>query len=294
VTANGSAVPVLAALAADSVSALVVGSAQAAQAAAEGPVAEVVWIEPEPNTPPEAYAPAAAKAAASAAPEVVIAENTPEGRALAGAVAVALGAAVVPGASAWHTDDGVTRVEYARHGGIVEEVLDVAGPVVVLRDAVGDPPAPTAAAPIRKVPAQGLAATVVDEAQAPTESVDLTAAKTVIGVGRGLKAEADLALIEELAKALRGEIGCTRPLAEGVTWLSKSRYIGMSGATIAPTLYLAIGISGQLQHMAGVRGAKRIVAVNTDDAAPVFAEADYGIVGDLYAIVPAIAAALGT
>src|SRR6516162_8614413 len=110
------------------------------------------------------------------------------------------------------------------------------------------------------------------------DEVDLGAAHRVIGVGRGLKAREDLAMIEELA--------------EGLNWMGKDRYIGSSGARIAPQLYVAIGISGQLQHMVGVTGADTIVAINSDPNAAVFNQADYGLVGDLYQLVPAITAAL--
>ena len=89
-----------------------------------------------------------------------------------------------------------------------------------------------------------------------------------------------------------GELACSRPLAEGVDWLPKERYIGISGQHIAPELYVAVGISGQLQHMVGVRDAGVIVAVNSDKNAPVFGQCDYGVVGDLYQVVPALTAAL--
>ena len=101
-----------------------------------------------------------------------------------------------------------------------------------------------------------------------------------------------LAMIEELADALQAEIACSRPVAEGLNWMGKDRYIGSSGARIAPQLYVAIGISGQLQHMVGVTGADTIVAINSDPNAAVFSQTDYGLVGDLYQLVPAITAAL--
>ncbi len=99
-------------------------------------------------------------------------------------------------------------------------------------------------------------------------------------------------MIEELAGAAKAEIACTRPVAEGLDWLDRDRYIGCSGWNISPEVYFAIGISGQLQHMVGVRGAETIVAINSDPNAPVFAEADFGLVGDMYEIVPALVKAL--
>ena len=121
-----------------------------------------------------------------------------------------------------------------------------------------------------------------------SSGVDLGAAEAVVAVGRGLKAREDLALITDLAAAMGAELACSRPLAEGVDWVAKERYVGISGQHITPRLYLAIGISGQLQHMVGVRGAGVVVAVNKDKDAPVFRQCDYGIVGDLYQVVPAL------
>ena len=114
----------------------------------------------------------------------------------------------------------------------------------------------------------------------------------MVGIGRGLKTKDDLALIDGLAGAADAEIACSRPLAEGLDWLGRDRYIGCSGWNLSPDVYFAVGISGQLQHMVGVRGAKTIVAINSDPNAPVFAEADYGLVGDLYQLVPALTEAL--
>ena len=87
-------------------------------------------------------------------------------------------------------------------------------------------------------------------------------------------------------------MACTRPLAEGLDWLPRERYIGISGATVKPALYLGVGVSGQVQHMVGMTGARLVVAINKDGQAPIFSQADYGIVGDLYAVVPALIKAL--
>jgi electron transfer flavoprotein alpha subunit len=134
--------------------------------------------------------------------------------------------------------------------------------------------------------------TVIETRTHGFDVADLGAAHRVIGVGRGLKAREDLALIEELAGAAGAEIACSRPVAEGLNWMGKDRYIGSSGARISPQLYFAIGISGQLQHMVGVTGAETIVAINADPNAAIFKQTDYGLVGDLYQLVPAITAAL--
>jgi electron transfer flavoprotein alpha subunit len=135
-------------------------------------------------------------------------------------------------------------------------------------------------------------AQVIERKQRPPASVNLAAAKKVVCPGRGLAQQADLSLINELAGLLNAEVGCTRPLAEGLDWLPRERYIGVSGANIHPDLYLGVGVSGQIQHMVGMNGARTVVAINKDKDAPIFANADYGIVGDLYQVVPALIAQL--
>lgn len=124
-------------------------------------------------------------------------------------------------------------------------------------------------------------------------SADIGKAKRLVGVGRGFSKKDDLALAQKLADAIGAELACSRPIAEGEQWLERERYIGVSGAMVKPELYLAAGISGQVQHMVGVKDAKTIVVINKDKNAPIFRFADYGIVGDLYKILPALAKALG-
>jgi electron transfer flavoprotein alpha subunit len=189
--------------------------------------------------------------------------------------------------------DGLV-VTHTIYGGIAEETVRVAGPVALVLDG-GPVPTATAAsgaAPVTEVAAIPLGITVVETNASAFEQVDLGAAARVVGIGRGLKAQGDLAMIEALAGASKAEVGCSRPVAEGLNWLGKDRYIGVSGQQIAPELYFAIGISGQLQHMVGVRGAKTIVAINSDPNALVFKDADFGLVGDLYQLVPALTEAM--
>ncbi len=121
---------------------------------------------------------------------------------------------------------------------------------------------------------------------------NLTAAAKVIGIGRGLAAKQDLPLIEELAAGLGAALGCSRPFAEELQWLPLERFIGISGQKLKGSFYLAIGLSGAVQHLAGIRDARVVAAINSDAKAPIFAHADYGIVGDLYEIVPLLRQAL--
>jgi len=122
-------------------------------------------------------------------------------------------------------------------------------------------------------------------------AVDLTQAPIIVSVGRGIKAPENIPQAEALAKAIGGEMAASRPICdEG--WLPMERQIGSSGQTVAPKLYLALGISGAIQHVVGMKGARTIVAINKDQNAPIFEIADYGIVGDIFELMPALTAAL--
>jgi len=116
--------------------------------------------------------------------------------------------------------------------------------------------------------------------------VDLANAKKIIGVGRGIGKEEDLTLIRKLAEVIQAEVGCSRPIAESEGWMPKESYVGVSGLMLVPEVYVAVGISGQVQHMVGINRAKVIIAINKDKNAPIFKQADYGIVADLYKVVP--------
>jgi electron transfer flavoprotein alpha subunit len=119
------------------------------------------------------------------------------------------------------------------------------------------------------------------------QAVDLTQAPILVSIGRGIKAPENIPMAEKLAKLLGGEICASRPICdEG--WLPMERQIGSSGQTVAPKLYFALGISGAIQHVVGMKGSRTIAAINKDQNAPIFEVADYGIVGDLFEIVPAI------
>ena len=123
------------------------------------------------------------------------------------------------------------------------------------------------------------------------QAVDLTQAERIVSVGRGIKSEEHIAIARELAQALGAEMAASRPICDS-GWLPMERQIGSSGQTVAPKLYLALGISGAIQHVVGMKGARTIVAINKDPEAPIFEIADYGIAGDLFEIVPAMIQAL--
>ena len=122
-------------------------------------------------------------------------------------------------------------------------------------------------------------------------AVDLSAAERIVSVGRGIREAENIALVEQLARAMGAELAASRPICDN-GWLPMERQVGSSGQTVAPKLYVAVGISGAIQHLVGMKGSKTIVAINKDPEAPIFEAADYGIVGDLFQIVPALIEAL--
>lgn len=124
-----------------------------------------------------------------------------------------------------------------------------------------------------------------------SRAVDLTAADIIVSVGRGIKEQENIAIVEELAVALGGELAASRPICDN-GWLPMERQVGSSGQTVAPKVYIAVGISGAIQHQVGMKGSKTIVAINKDPDAPIFEVADYGIAGDLFDVVPALTEAV--
>lgn len=125
----------------------------------------------------------------------------------------------------------------------------------------------------------------IEYVEAAIGDVDITKADILVGVGRGIKEQANMGMIEDLAKALGGVVACSRPVVDA-NWLTKDRQVGSSGKTVKPKLYIAIGISGAFQHIAGMKNSDTIIAINKDPNAPIFNEADYGIVDDLFKVVP--------
>jgi electron transfer flavoprotein alpha subunit len=152
-----------------------------------------------------------------------------------------------------------------------------------------------AAAPVQKAAIAIDAARIRQKPEAPfkeaKQAVDLSQAARIVAVGRGIKGQEHLKLAEQLAQALGAELAASRPICDA-GWLPMDRQIGSSGQTVAPKLYVALGISGAIQHLVGMKGSRTIVAVNKDPEAPIFEVADYGIVGDLFEVVPAIIAEL--
>ena len=129
---------------------------------------------------------------------------------------------------------------------------------------------------------------IIEVREKERKGLKIEDAELIASAGRGFKKKEDLKLIEELAEAMGGVVGCSRPIAADLKWLPEDHWVGLSGHKVKPKLYIATGISGQVQHLAGMRNSKIIAAINRDKDAPIFKVADYGVVGDLYKMLPAL------
>ena len=148
--------------------------------------------------------------------------------------------------------------------------------------------AETGSAPVEKVEAAqppALRITPHEVFQEAKQAVDLSQAEVIVAIGRGIKEQKNVVIAEDLAKALGGELAASRPICDN-GWLPLERQIGSSGQTVAPKLYIALGISGAIQHIVGMKGSRAIIAINKDSEAPIFEIADYAVVGNLFDIVP--------
>ena len=218
----------------------------------------------------------------------VVLPNSVNGLDYAPALAEALAVPIVTDAVGIDYDGGLT-VTREMYGSKVETTVDVAGDRFVLTvrggewppaDGVGD--ATVEAADV-DIPESGARVTGFEEVGGG--DVDIADADVLVSVGRGIEEEENLELVEELADALGATLSASRPIVDN-GWLPKNRQVGQSGKVVTPDVYIAVGISGAVQHVAGMKGSDTIVAINTDPNAPILDIADYGIVGDLFDVVP--------
>jgi electron transfer flavoprotein alpha subunit len=266
-------------------------------------VKEIVTIDSaalEPYTP-DGYTEALQQAIAQLLPAIVALPHTYQTRDFAPKLAARLDRALITDVTAFKkTGDGLAFVRPMFQGKLTADVAPQGPAPHIVTFQIGAFRADQAAkgpsaAPIRSLAVNVDASTIRQKPEAPfqeaKQAVDLSQAERIVAVGRGIKGQEHLPVAQKLADALGAELAASRPICDS-GWLPMERQIGSSGQTVAPKLYVALGISGAIQHVVGMKGSRTIVAVNKDADAPIFEVADYGIAGDLFEIVPAIVAEL--
>ncbi len=250
---------------------------------------------------PDGFVQALQQVIASVSPAHVLFSHTYQTRDFSATLAARIDRALVTDVTAIHLVNGATA--FARpmfQGKLVADVVPQ-GPAPHLvtiqigafrADAVTKGPSP---APVSHAVISIDAASMRQKPEAPfqeaKQAVDLSQAERIVSVGRGIKTQENIAVAEQLAKAFGAELAASRPICDN-GWLPMERQIGSSGQTVAPKLYVALGISGAIQHLVGMKGSRTIVAINKDADAPIFEVADYGIQGDLFELAPALIAEL--
>lgn len=225
---------------------------------------------------------------------LVMIYSSTRGKLLAGKLASQLGTSTLSNISEFAVEDGSIMVKHMVYGGAAIRTEKAVSEIVITTTGTGVfeamPKDESRQVNVIKLEAKAEqpGIRVLETRPKQGEVVNLGAAKRVVGVGRGFASKDDLKMAEELASLIGAEMACSRPIAEGEKWMSKERYIGVSGVVLKPDIYLSIGISGQIQHMVGVNQAKTLVAINKDKNAPVFKQADIGLVGDIYKVLPQI------
>ncbi|MFL1806671.1 electron transfer flavoprotein subunit alpha/FixB family protein [Plesiomonas shigelloides] len=229
---------------------------------------------------------------------LVLLPNTRRGKLIAAKLGFRLSGAVSNDVSALAVQEGQATAKHMVYGGLAIGEESITSPFAILTVSSGtfEPAqADTArAGESHLVPWQASAVTVsrIATQARQSNSVDLDKARLVVSVGRGIGSKENISFAEALCQSIGAELACSRPVAENEKWMEHERYVGISNLMIKPDLYLAVGISGQIQHMVGANGAATIFAINKDKNAPIFQYADYGIVGDALKILPALTSAL--
>lgn len=257
--------------------------------------ADKVVILKNKNNWPEGYAEPIADLVAREGATVILVGATARGKDVAAKVAARLETGLVTEAQSIRFADGRLETTRLLYGGLAVTVEQSSLPAIAtVPPGTFDSPPSGAGEGDASSAVVEVETRIVVSGVSPIErqGADIAAAARIVCVGRGLGQKDDLALVEELAAALGAEVACTRGIAEDYHWLPVERYVGISGQKVRPELYLSLGVSGQVQHVAGIRDSGIIVAVDTNEKAPIFEAADYGIVGDLYEVAPLLVKAL--
>lgn len=279
----------------ESVSAVLFGEQKdAEEAIALGADQVYLFAQPGESAMIEDYANSIAQLLRDENADLVLVHPSIKGMLLAGKIASQLGTSALSNISGFAVEAGKITVKHMVYGGAAIRTEEALSDIVITTVATG-----VFEAPSKDESREGKVTEVnpeindngiyvVETRPKQGEVVNLGAAKRVVGVGRGFANKEDLKMAEDLAEAIGAEMACSRPIAEGEKWMGKERYIGVSGVVLKPDVYISIGISGQIQHMVGVNQAKTLVAINKDKNAPVFKQADIGLVGDIYNVLPQI------
>jgi electron transfer flavoprotein alpha subunit len=243
---------------------------------------------------PDGYAAALEKLIAAQQPKTVLFPHTYQVRDYAPKLAARLGKALVSDVIDVKAEgDAVLFVRQLFQGKLNANVRVNSTPAFVSVQAGAFRAAEAAGnrARVEKFPVQLDASQIRSKPEPPfreaQRSVDLGAADIIVSVGRGIKEKENLSVVEELAQALGAELAASRPICDN-GWLPMERQVGSSGQTVSPKVYIAVGISGAIQHLVGMKGSQTVIAINKDENAPIFETADYAVVGDLFEIVPAL------
>ena len=261
--------------------------------------ADIVFLLDSPTLAhfdPTTYKGNLAKLIQETRPEIVLFGATHLGRSLAPRVAAALGTGLTADCTelAPNDDGSLIQIRPAFTGNILAHIKTRTRPQMstvrykVMKPIPHDRNRRGKVVPMEAVPCPSPSRLIREEVG---ENISLPDAEVIVSGGKGLKNPGDFAMLKELAELLGGVVGSSRPLVDQ-GWIGKEHQVGFSGNTVRPKLYIACGISGSPQHLAGMRGSETIIAINADPSAPIFRVADYGIVGDLYEVVPALIAEL--
>lgn len=251
----------------------------------------------------ELYADALAQIANTSGATIVLIGSTRRGKELAGRVAQKLACGAVTDAIGLVTQDGKLAAQRYALGGntIATDVIATERQVIAVMpltfEASKQPPATSLrigeTVRVELPQVREPRVKIVERKVKAAATANIESAETLVVVGKGFAKQEDLALADALAKSLKGEVGCSRTLSADYHWLGEERMVGISGKKCKPRLMISVGVSGQIQHTVGILGSKVIVAINKDKSALIFKIADYGIVGDLYQVLPKLTAKVG-